>query len=225
MNQLNPKKAIVLIAGAVCILLIVVAISLFIQKEENTIRTTFQYDNVSDFQVDLYTLDKKQNNKQTKITTVEAKKEYRLHKKARYLLHAHGPNITSQKLTIETGNETSLEITIPVELSATKLESLLSPERNNIIKSASSSLASHLGRYRIQENQIQLAYDGNWAIIPLKYTGTDILQRDTLFAIFHKENQTWQQKTQPHIAISKLDYPSIPDAAILKAAPTKPPEK
>lgn len=225
MNQISSKKAIVLIAGLVATLLVIAAASLFIQREEDTIRTTFQYDNISNFQVDLYRLDKKQSDKQTKIATIETKKEYRLHKKTRYLLHAHGADIASQKITIETGSEPSLDVTIPIELSKNKLESALTAERNSIIKGASSSLAGYLGRYRIQEDHIRLAYDSTWAIVPLEYTGTDVLQRDTLFAIFHKENHTWQQKTQPHIAVSKLNYPSIPDAAILKAAPTKPPRK
>lgn len=61
-------------------------------------------------------------------------------------------------------------------------------------------------------------YGDTWASATLEYAGKSQTQRDTLYAILHKDSVgVWRLSVEPKIAISKADSPEDIPAALLQA--------
>ena len=105
------------------------------------------------------------------------------------------------------------------------LASIKRAEAEEIITSANNQLQKWMRLYSISSDNLKIVDDGTWAIVKLDYRGNTVLNRDSLFAILHKDLNEWKVVANPEIVVSKIDHPNIPSSAILEASPVAPPAK
>ena len=105
------------------------------------------------------------------------------------------------------------------------LASIKRAEAEEIITSANNQLQKWMRLYSISSDNLKIVDDGTWAVIKLDYRGNTVLNRDSLFAILHKDLNEWKVVANPEIVVSKIDHPNIPSSAILEASPVAPPAK
>ena len=105
------------------------------------------------------------------------------------------------------------------------LASIKRAEAEEIITSANNQLQKWMRLYSISSDNLKIVDDGTWAVIKLDYRGNTVLNRDSLFAILHKDLNEWKVAANPEIVVSKIDHPNIPSSAILEASPVAPPAK
>lgn len=103
--------------------------------------------------------------------------------------------------------------TVEPEFNASKLMELLQTEEPTAVATLSSKYPL-INLYEIQPGKLHK--QGEWYTTTLRYKDqTDIFSSDTLRAVLHKKNGSWEVVTDPpEIIISKVVYQDIPDDII-----------
>lgn len=193
----------------------------------NDSKVTFIYTPLDGAEVSLH-----QNKNQTstdgepgeKIADITPNSTITLKNDKNYVIKIAGQDIQAYT-TVLYLNSPTVKRQIYISRTPEYLASVKQSEGDEITESAKNQLQKWLSLYDISPDSVVVVDDGSWAVVKLTYKGSVTLARDSLFAILHKKDGSWQVVAGPEIVISKPDHPDIPSAAILEAAPTEPPAK
>lgn len=160
-----------------------------------------------------------------KVGQITNKSHYKLLQSETYVVSVSGEGINSYNQIIYPSKDKSTTVRLQISLTKSKLDDLLQKEKDFITQHSQEQLQEWLTTYKIDDKSTTIVSDGSWAVVKLLYAGKERLRRDSLFIILQKQGHYWKLITKPSIAVSKLDYPTIPDAVILEASPSEPPVK
>lgn len=223
------KKTIMSII--IIILLTISAIIFFITRNQTqsipNSEVTFIFNKVDGANVSLY-----QNKSQTstkgslgeKITDLSPNITLSLPRNKNYIAKVSGDGIKEYNSIVYLNNS-KVKHRLYISRTDQYLASIKRAEAEEIITSANNQLQKWMRLYSISSDNLKIVDDGTWAVIKLDYRGNTVLNRDSLFAILHKDLNEWKVVANPEIVVSKIDHPNIPSSAILEASPVAPPAK